>query len=163
MRNFKDFLNKKTRKSKQQLHTVKKVLEEQGLDVKDNLGSDDPYLFVKNPTNKRTSFSGVRIYKIGDQIAYRVQKEEKTHPYGVAYLLDLESAFSDFLSDMKEEQAVEEVIKAVGVELKAFFEKSSDAESQIKRIQISDKDDPMRTTSVKDMGADYGATIFTST
>lgn len=161
MRNFKDFLNKKTRKGKQQLSTVKKVLEEQGVQVKDFLDDDDPYLFVKNPTNKKTSFSGIRIYKIGDQIAYRVQKEEKTHPYGVAYLLDLESAFNDFLSDMKEEKAIQEVIKAVGIELKAFFEKSSDAEGTIKRTQIS-KDDTLKSTSVKDWGADYGATVFTS-
>ena len=62
---------------------------------------------------------------------------------------------------MKEEEAVKEVIKAVGIELKAFFEKSSEAEQTIKRVQIS-KGDPIKTTSVKDMGTDYGATIFTS-
>ena len=161
MRNFKDFLNKKVRKGKKQLAVVKKVLEEQGMSVQDHLGDDDPYLFVKNPTNKKTSFAGVRIYKIGENIAYRIQKEEKTHPYGVAYSLDLEGAFEDFLSDMKEEEAVKEVIKAVGIELKAFFEKSSEAEQTIKRVQIS-KGDPIKTTSVKDMGTDYGATIFTS-
>ena len=161
MRNFKDFLNKKVRKGKKQLAVVKKVLEEQGMSVQDHLGNDDPYLFVKNPTSKKTSFAGVRIYKIGENIAYRVQKEEKTHPYGVAYSLDLEGAFEDFLSDMKEEEAVKEVIKAVGIELKAFFEKSSEAEQTIKRVQIS-KADPIKTTSVKDLGTDYGATIFTS-
>ena len=161
MRNFKDFLNKKVRKGKKQLAVVKKVLEEQGISVQDHLGDDDPYLFVKNPTHKKTSFAGIRIYKIGDCISYRVQKEEKTHPYGVAYSLDLENAFNDFLTDMKEEDATKEVIKAVGLEIKAFFEKSSEAENSIKRIQIS-KDEPIKTTSVKDMGTDYGATIFTS-
>ena len=161
MRNFKDFLNKKVRKSKKQLSVVKEVLEQQGIHVTDHLNEDDPYIFVKNSTGKKTSFGGVRIYKIGDQIAYRVQKEEKTHPYGVAYSLDLENAFADFLTDMKEEEAVEEIIKAVGIEIKAFFEKSSEAENSIKRIQIS-KDDPIKTTSVKNLGTDYGATIFTS-
>ena len=92
------FGNKKVRKGKKQLAVVKKVLEEQGMSVQDHLGDDDPYLFVKNPTNKKTSFAGVRIYKIGENIAYRIQKEEKTHPYGKSYQLDLEDMFNDFMT-----------------------------------------------------------------
>jgi nitrogenase molybdenum-iron protein alpha/beta subunit len=162
MRNFKEFLNHKSRESKKQLKSIYKILDEQGLKVADHLDNDDPYLFVKNSTNQKTSFSGLRIYKIGDNIAYRIQREEKTHPYGMAYLLDIENAFNDLLGDMKEEEALKEVMKGVKLELETFFKKSSEAEVQIKKTMI----EPGNMSKISDIGrggvTDYGSTIFTS-
>jgi hypothetical protein len=132
MKNFKDFLDTKSRTAKHQLGLIKKMLEHQGVKVRDHLGNDDPYLFVKNPTGKKTEFDGVRLYKVGDALAYRVQKEESTHPYGIAYPLDIETTFDDLLGDMKEEKAGEMIIKALAREIKTFFEKSSTAEDDIR-------------------------------
>ena len=74
-----------------------------GEDIGDHLKEEDPYLYVHNK-NENLSFNGVRVYKIGDIMAYRIQKEEKTHPYGKAYLLDVENMFNEFLEDMEEKE-----------------------------------------------------------
>src|SRR4051812_22678628 len=100
-KNFGDFCDKKKRESIRQLTTLKKLLENSGMKVVNFLESDgegDPFIFCMNPT-KNGSFEGVRIYKIGDQLAFRVQKESDTHPYGSAYPLPVEEMFQDFLSD----------------------------------------------------------------
>jgi hypothetical protein len=157
MKNFKDFLDKKSRAAKHELGLIKKMLENQGVKVKDHLGDDDPYLFVRNPTEKQTDFDGVRIYKVGDTLAYRVQKEEETHPYGTAYPIDIEQTFDDLLGDMKEQKAGETIIKALAKEIKTFFEKSSEAEQSIREREIR-KD----SIASRDVTGDYSTTIYSS-
>src|ERR1017187_6959111 len=99
MRSFNEFVDKKTREAKKQLGIIEKVLHKNGLKVKSHLNDGtDPYVFIEDPT-KQLSFGGVRIYKIGDSISFRVQKEEKTHPYGKAYQLDIEGMYKDLTSD----------------------------------------------------------------
>jgi len=87
-RTFSEFVDKKSREGKKQLDILQKVLAHNGLKVQDFLGEEEPYIFVKSPTDE-LSFEGVRIYKIGSNIAFRVQKESATHPYGRAYPLDV--------------------------------------------------------------------------
>ena len=135
---FKSFCDKKERWSKHQLHILKKVLDHQKLKSEDHTKEEEPYLFVKS--DKDLSFDGIRIYKIGDCLAYRVQKESDTHPYGSARMLNIEAMWSDFVGDdMNEEKAGKRVMEAVAEEIKKFFEKSLKAEQDLKTIEFEKK------------------------
>jgi hypothetical protein len=79
-KSFGDFVDKKKRESIRQLALIGKVLEQGGFKVETFLGGDhldDPYVFVNNPDDD-SSFDGIRVYKLGSQIAFRIQKEAKT-------------------------------------------------------------------------------------
>lgn len=159
---FGSFINKKKRDTIHQLGLVEKLLEKQGMKVETFLekDDDDPYIFVKN-TQKNSSFEGIRIYKIGDKLAFRVQKESKTHPYGKAYLLEIEEMFQDFLTDddMNDQKAGQLVIASVAKEIRNFFEKSVDAERDRKEDEIS-HDDPQGNVMVRNTGTDYSSLIY---
>jgi len=132
---FVEFIEKKEREAKKQLKIIEKILLSNGLKVKDHLGNDDPFLFVYNP-KKNTFFEGIRIYKIGDQIAFRVQKEEETEPFGTAYPMDIEEMFTDLITDYKPEEAAKRIMKAVTNEVTKFFEKSSEAEKSLQNREF---------------------------
>ncbi len=163
METFVEFVDKKKRKSKQQLELITKILRKEGLVIGNHLEEDEPYVFLKS-TNSGLSFDGIRIYKIGSDIAYRVQKEEQTHPYGKAYSLDLEGMYHDLLSDnMNEEKAAKEVMKSVVQELKTFFEKSLNAEKELQIGDYDKKTDPMGKILARNMGTDYSNMVHNST
>jgi hypothetical protein len=129
--NFKEYIDGKSRKERKQLKTTMRVLEQSGFKVEDFSEEDDPYIFVHS-AEASMSFGGVRIYPIAEKLAYRVQKSPETHPYGVAYELDIEAMYTDLLADnVEEEEAAQKVIEGVGLELKKFFEKSKKAERNI--------------------------------
>jgi tRNA threonylcarbamoyladenosine modification (KEOPS) complex Pcc1 subunit len=127
---FSSFLDKKNKQAIRELGIVRDILGEGDLKVEDFLKSESPYLFV-NCSEDGLDFEGVRVYKIGSSLAYRVQKENKTEPYGEAYSLDLEDLFGDLVSDMSEEKAAEEIKKAVVEEFKNFFSRSSRAQEEL--------------------------------
>lgn len=155
---FKEFVDKKTRESKKQLYTIEKVLKKEGMNVVNFLEDDEPHIFLRNPQGG-TSFDGVRIYKIGGNIAYRVQKEDRTHPYGKAYLLDVEGMFEDLISDQTEQTAGEQVIKSIAQELRKFFEKNAEAEKEIRQSEFDQKSDPMGRVTINSGGADYANSV----
>ena len=155
MDQFLEFVDRKQREGKKHLKLIERLLRKSGMEVQPHLEEEDPYVFVKSPNNK-VSFDGLRIYEIGEMIAYRIQKEEKTHPFGKAYLLDLEDMFNDFMSEnMKEEEAGHKVIESVVEELKKFFSKSAQAEQEI-------KDNAQDGTGliIKTGGTDYSSTVL---
>lgn len=157
MKTFNEFVDKKVRESRRQLNIVKKIFESSKWTVADHLDSNkDPHIYVRAPQTNLT-FDGVRIYKIADTLAFRVQREEKTHPYGRAYYLNLEEMYSDFMSDnIKEEEAGKKVIKAALEELRNFFEKSYEAEKDLQYSQI-DRDRGITPSSRT--GTDYASTV----
>jgi len=164
-KSFGEFVNKKKRECVKQLGILKQILEQGGMKV-DNFidadSDDEPYIFCVSPT-KNGSFDGVRIYKIGDQLAFRVQKENKTHPYGSAYPLPIEEMFNDFLSDEGTDQkkAGKKVIEAVNKEIKRFFEKSLEAERDEKERNIESEEESGGSVSVRSTsGTDYSAQIY---
>ena len=162
METFVEFVDKKKRKSKKQLGLITQMLKKEGLIIGNHLEEDDPYVFLKS-TNSGLSFDGIRIYKIGSDIAYRVQKEETTHPYGKAYALDVEGMYHDLLSDnMNEDKAAKEVIKSVIQELKTFFNKSLDAEKELQIGDYDKKGDPMGRILAKNTGTDYSNMVHNS-
>lgn len=132
MNQFLEFVDRKQRDAAKHLKLIEKLLRSNGITVGSHLEDKDPYIFVKIPSNK-LSFDGIRIYEVGDMIAYRVQKEERTHPYGKAYQLNLEEMFNDYMSEneMKEEEAGQHVIESVVRELKKFFVESEKAEADL--------------------------------
>lgn len=127
---FSSFLDKKNKQIRNELGVVRDVLKEANFKVEDFLCDDHPYLFLQNPENG-LDFDGVRIYKIGSNLAYRIQKENKTAPYGEAYSLDIEGMFEDLITDMDENKATEHIKKAIHEEFKNFFKKSVEAQENI--------------------------------
>lgn len=160
-RSFGDFMNKKKREGIRQLRILHKLFERSGMKVESFIEADDPgsepYIYCYNPS-RNGSFDGVRIYKIGEQLAFRVQKESKTHPYGSAYPLDIEDMFNDFMTDdqVDEKQAGMRVIECVGKELRRFFNKSIEVEKD----QRDDEIESMGNVLIKSTGTDYSALIF---
>lgn len=127
---FSSFVDKKTNKARRELGIIKDILEGGGLHVKEFLKGSDPHLYVSS-TKKSLDFGGVRVYKIGSSIAYRIQNESDTQPYGMSYPLDVEKMFEDLLGEMNEEKAADEIKKAVVEELQHFFDKSLEAQDEI--------------------------------
>ena len=153
MKQFLEFIDRKQREGKKHLKLVERVLRKGGLQVYSHLEEDEPYLFVKAP--KKLSFDGIRIYEIGEMIAYRIQKEEKTHPFGKARMLDLEDMFNDYMSEnMKEDEAGKKVIESVVEEIRKFFLKTSKAEQDMIDAQ---QDDP--GLIIKTGGTDYSSAV----
>ena len=164
-KSFGEFVDKKKREGIRQLNILKQILEHGGMKVENYLKSDpddDPYIYCISPT-KNGSFDGVRIYKVGDQLAFRVQKEKETHPYGSAYPLPVEEMFNDFLSDEGTDQhkAGKQVIDAVTKEVRRFFEKSLEAESNEREKNIESEKDNAGNVAIRGTGGtDYSAMVF---
>jgi hypothetical protein len=161
-RSFGDYCDKQKRESIRQLTIVKQLLEHGGMSVDNFLETDsgsDPYIFCHNPS-KNGSFDGIRIYKIGDEMAFRVQKESKTHPYGAAYPIPIIEMFSDFLTDKgaDERKAGKKVIDSIVKEVRRFFDKSVEAERD-ERSQNIDQEGIGNIIS-RMGGTDYSALIF---
>lgn len=130
---FGNYIDKKHRDARNQLGILKEIFKRKGIKVADYRNSEDgndPYIYVYS-TSPDTSFNGVRIYKIGSKLAFRLQKEEKTYPYGTAYELDIQKLFVDLLSDnIKEEKAGNLVIETIIKEMKRFFHNSAKIEAE---------------------------------
>lgn len=152
---FLEFVDRKQREGKKHLKLIERLLRKGGMQVYPHLeNEEEPYIFVKSSNNK-LSFDGIRIYEIGQMIAYRIQKEEKTHPYGKSYMLDVEDMFNDFMSEnMKEEEAGHKVIESVVEELKKFFSKSLNAEQEMQNGQDGNG------IIIKTGGTDYSSTVL---
>lgn len=163
IKTFGEFVNKKKRDMIKQLGIIEQCLRKQGLKVESFLHNDedDPYIFCFNPA-KNTSFDGIRIYKIGGQIAFRIQKESQTHPYGRAYAIPVEEMFQDFLSDdgVKNEEAAKKVVESIINEVLRFFQKSEAAEKQDRRDTVVGNADNAGGILMKSQGTDYSNMIF---
>ena len=161
---FGEFLDKKKRESLKQLTLLKQLLERSGMKVEsflENEEVDEPYVFCWSP-HGGSSFGGIRIYKLGNQIAFRVQKENKTHPYGSAYPLEVEDMFNDFVSEeqVDEKKAGEMVIEHIAREIKRFFEKSIDAEKDEREELIDKEREAAGNVLVKSTGTDYSNLVY---
>lgn len=163
---FQAFVDRKKRETIRQLKIIAELLRRSGFKVKEYLDADEgyhPYIFCYNP-GENVSFDGIRIYKVGNMIAFRIQNSSNTHPYGAAYSLPIEQMFHDFLSEkgMTPEKAGKQVMKAVAREIKNFFEKSAKAEEKEHDNMVAGignyLDAPIAQTSAT--GTDYSARIY---
>ena len=161
---FGEFVDKKKRESIRQLKILGQLLEHSGMKVERFLetqdNTEDPYIFCFNPS-KNGGFDGIRIYKIGDQIAFRIQKENKTHPYGSAYPIPVEEMFQDFLTDeeIDENAAGKKVIESVSKEVKKFFERSIESEKEDRQSMIG-QDKEKGDVLIKSTGTDYSSLVY---
>jgi len=160
MKTFKEYVDKKTREGRKQLETIKKILEREGLKVTSFLEEEEPYLYLISPGGG-LPFDGIRIYKIAGTVAYRVQKESKTHPYGKPYQLDIEDMFGDIITDddMNERKAGEEVIKSVVQEFRKFFTQSSEADKENRADDLDRQRDPTGFSVSSSTGTDYSSMV----
>lgn len=159
-RSFHEFADRKKRECRKHLGLLKKLFEKTGFQVAEHLEEDDPYIYVKS-TTKSQSFDGVRIYKLGDTVAYRVSKQEETHPYGKAYMLSVEDMFDDFISEYDEGEAVKMVITEVSKEIKRFFEKSEEAEYELQTTQFDRMATGHGQIMLRGGGTDYSNQVHT--
>jgi hypothetical protein len=149
---FHEFVDAKQRKAKQHLELVKQLLERGGFQVIDKLEErEEPYIFIFNPEGN-LSFEGIRVYEIGGDIAYRIQKESHTHPFGKAYSIPIEKMFDDLLGedDMDDQKMGEEIAQSVVSEIRDFFEKSYEAEKKGPPSL-----DPIGQVNMRSTGTDY--------
>lgn len=161
MKTFNEFVDKKAREAQRQLKIVEKLLRHHGMQAKGFYEhEDEPYVFVKNPGGQ-TSFDGVRIYKIAGTMAYRIQKEATTHPYGTAYQLDIEGMYSDLIGDkIHEKKAGESVMRAIMEEIQKFFKNSAAAEKDLRASEFDKNNDPWGNVMMKSaQGTDYSNLI----
>ena len=140
------------------------VLAKHNWEVEDfTENAEDPYIFVKAPKDQSVSFEGVRVYKIGKTLAFRVQNESETHPYGKAYMLDIEGMFNDLMSDaMDEEKSGNSVMSGIDEELKRFFKHSAEAEKELNKSDIDDKES-LGKVMVRSTGTDYSNIVHSKT
>ena len=152
LRAFNEFVIQKDRDARKHLDLVKAMFEKAGMQVEDKLDlRDDPYIFVRNPDNN-LSFEGVRVYELGRCLAYRVQKEADTHPYGRAYGLNVQDMFDDLSSEERSDDEIgQEIVKSVVGEVKDFFEKSLEAEQSGR-----DRFDPLSRILMRPTDTDFG-------
>lgn len=156
---FGDFIDKKTRDAKKQLRIVKEMLHKSGMKVVDHtdIDDDDPYVYLYNPKSE-AAFKGVRIYKIGEKIAFRIQREEKTFPFGKAYALPIPDMFEDLVSDnVQQEAAGKKIIEQVAKEMKRFFDDSLKAERDVQSGEINGGLAP--TILIQSTGTDYASSM----
>jgi len=128
---FKRFLSLKNDQKRKHLKLMKQILEKNNIKVFDHLDDEDPYVYVES-MEKGLSFGGVRIYSIGDELAFRVQKKEKTHPYGPAYSIDIQEIYTDLLDskDVTDDEIGVKLMKMISEGFKKFFTKSREEEKK---------------------------------
>lgn len=160
METFLEFVNKNKRDGKRHLTILEKVFQRGNMTVKPFMDEDNPYIYVAAPT-KEMSFGGVRVYQIGDTIAYRIQKQENTEPFGRPYLLDVEEMYEDFMADdIKEDEAAKRIVQAVADEVSRFFRKSKEAERDFQDVEFDKQTDGMGKIVLKPTGTDYSNTVY---
>lgn len=154
---FYEFVDAQQRRAKKHLKIIKEILEQADLQVVDKLEErKDPYIFVFSP-HKNLSFEGVRIYEVGGELAYRIQKEPDTHPYGKAYVLPVEEMFNDLLGEegMNDKKIAKEISESIVKELKDFFKKSYEAENS-----GPPREDPLDQVNMRSTGTDYSNKVM---
>jgi len=148
---FSSFLDVKNKEAIKKLETIKEILSK-NFTVESFLHRADPYIYIRSKEN--LPFEGVRVYKIGSNFAYRIQNENETQPYGKAYVLKIEEAFNDVVSDMGEEEAGEFVANALAEEFNSFFKQSSEAQQEF-MLGKFDKKDITSSTIVNSNNGDF--------
>lgn len=155
---FLEFLELKSRTSSKELEVISKVLKRFGMDVKlFDENNDDVYLYVSS--KKDTTFGGIRVYKIGESFAFRIQQQEDTHPYGKPYVFDIPQMYEDILIDceMDEKKAANELAKEIAETIRKFFVNSLKAEEETGAKKIEKDKDPLGSVMVRSTGTDYAS------
>lgn len=160
METFLEFVNKQRREGKRHLTILEKAFKRGKMNVKSFMEEDVPYLFLPAPVES-LSFGGVRVYQVGDTIAYRIQKQEKTQPFGRPYLLDVEEMYEDFMQDeVDEKEAAKRVCEAIVDEVSRFFKKSKQAEDDFRDMEFDRQIDGMGKIILRPTGSDYANSVY---
>lgn len=163
MKTYLEFYNILKQEKQEDLETLMFVLRKDGLRVEDFSELDEnPYIYCYNPLED-TSFQGVRIYKHGDILAFKVAKFPDSQPYGAAYSIDLQGMYDALIEEKKEKKdALKELCKKVSAEMRKFFRKSKVAEDKIVKSQVRDPDalDGAGQITIRNTGTDYSNQVY---
>jgi len=127
---FSTFIDSKISKTREELEILKNVFNKANIKVEDFIKDHEPYLFIPC-LEENLDFGGIRIYKVGSNMAYRIQSESASEPYGGSYALNIEQMFEDLIAEMDEEKAAEKINQAIVEEIQGFFKKSLEAQEEL--------------------------------
>lgn len=136
MATFGDFLYKKERDNKENLRLLGLIFKKSGFKVKSGLGDGhSPYVFIYKPSGLSKavddlSFDGVRLYFLGEVLAYRPQMRHNSQPFGEAYNMDVTGMFRDLMAE-GDKKAGLKVIHYIIQELRDFFIQSGKADQEM--------------------------------
>jgi hypothetical protein len=137
---FSSFLDIKNKKTIKELEVLKDTLSKH-FKIDAFLERENPYIFLRaNKSDEDLNFEGVRIYKIGSSMAYRIQNENETEPYGQAYPLNLEEMFEELIPDMDDKKAAKVIQDCLIDEFTNFFKKSSEIQKELRSGQFNKND-----------------------
>ena len=156
---FSSFLDIKNKKTIKELSILKDALSKH-FKVESFLERENPYIFLRaNKSDEDLNFEGVRIYKIGSDMAYRIQNENETEPYGQAYPLNLEKMFEELLPDMGDEKAAKIIQDCLVDEFNNFFKRSSEIQKELRSGQFKKNDISTPIVVVGSNSGDYTNSI----
>jgi hypothetical protein len=126
------------------LRLISKLLKKDGLRVDEFEEESEPYIYLYS-TVPDTSFSGVRIYMLGDLVGFRVAKQYDTEPYGTAYSFAIQNIYEELLDDQGKKKLDPEIlgkklVSVVGQQMRKFFKESHAAEEYEISAEIQSRD-----------------------
>jgi len=139
MQTFFEFFKRDEYESRKHLKLLKKVFSDDGMysiDFTDG-EHEEPYIYVAAPSD--VSYQGLRVYQKGNILAFRVQKNPKTVPYGTPVEIKIQNILDKILMDVdNEDDAVENLNKEICKIVKDFFKQTKTAEEKILNAELSD-------------------------
>jgi hypothetical protein len=130
----------------------------------------DPHIFLK-AFPQPEEFDGVRVYILGHIVAFRVQKNEGTSPYGKAYLLDMQKIYEDLLeeedpnTEEEKRETLKKLVRKIGDKIRNFWKDSiKDEEEQLKdELGSMNRTDIGGAMLAPAYGGDYSNAVYSST
>jgi hypothetical protein len=153
------------------LHNLYLALKKGGLAVINRIHQqNDPHLWVQAHPQPE-EYRGLRIYLLGNICAFRVQKLEKTEPYGKSYLLDLQEMYDNILEDLGEEEdnkdpnmAMNILIKQMCDKIRKFYIDSIKDEEEFLSAQLNgpERQDIGGAAILPVTGIDYSSQVYST-
>lgn len=167
MMKFNEYIDRTDDETTKRLNTIRKALQRGGYRVQDfALKDQDPHIFVY-ALPKVATFEGIRIYLLGDILAFKAQKKVETEPYGKAYTFAIQDMYDDMVLEYGDspdkELPVKKTILKMADELRMFFVKSKTAEESLVQMQltsIEDKSGQKDGIVVNTTGTDYANKVY---
>ena len=167
MMKFNEYIDRTDDETTKRLNLIRKALQRGGYRVEDfALKDQDPHIFVY-ALPKVATFEGIRLYLLGDILAFKVQKKINTEPYGKAYTFSIQEMYDDMLMEYGDsedkDKPIKKTILKMADELRMFFVKSKTAEESLVQVQlanIEDKTGEKEGIVVNTTGTDYASKVY---
>lgn len=117
---FSDYLKSRNYSGRRKLAIFAEVMRRADLHVIPRFDGAEPHLFVSRGPDR----TGVRIYEIGDRLAFRVQDLPDGEPHGRAFGIDVQRLFEEIIEEIDDktpENAAWLLLGELGNAMKSFF------------------------------------------